>query len=112
MLIVRQGRPFVYEIVFPDGLGNLVNLGPFNVEIYRYDDQAEKVLLLEQEVSADEDNIYLVIEEDVSGFPEGGLVHLVAHTPVGQRRDEIYVISEGGSLGADDPNFGVKFTRT
>lgn len=111
MLIVRRGQPFIYEIVFPDRAGGLVDVGPITVEVYRYNEEAERVQLFEQEVEAGEEGVYLVVHEDTTVFLDSGQVFLVVHSPVGQRRDEIYVLTEGGDFADGTPRLDVKFTR-
>jgi len=111
MQIYRRGSEFVFEVAFPEVDGTLIDMGPIDMQVYYYESSI-KVLLDESTVSVDEENLYKYEIADTSGFPVGVNVIVWVNSPVGQRREDVYVITETGEFGASGlSRVNVRFTE-
>jgi len=111
MRLYRRGSEFVYEVLFPDTDGTLLNKGPLDMQVYHYV-SGEKVLLDESTVSPDVDNLYKYEVADTSGFPTGGNIVVFVMSVPEQRRESVYVLTEAGEFSdLALPQVNVRFTE-
>lgn len=106
----RAGTAFQFPIEFlSDGLSP-ISVGVISVSVSYRTSSGVKVVLVAEDLEAQEDGAYLLSVADTSGWPLYTNLALAILTAYGAVEREVFVLDASGNFGANAPRTAVSFT--